>query len=74
MGIIKKSFQVSSKHFLLTPIKKKLVVQDNTGGNDEGEFSGAIFIYIFVTVVACIICFNLVLGVGSCNLVWVSLN
>ena len=49
-------------------------MQQNTGDSGESEFNGAIFIYIFVTVVACIICFNLVLGVGSCNLVWVSLN
>lgn len=51
---------------------KSLVMNQITPDSGEKDFNGAIFIYIFVTVVACIICFNLVLGVGSCNLVWVS--
>ena len=51
-----------------------LVIHEQANDTGENEFTGAIFIYIFVSVVACIICFNLVLGVGSCNLVWVSLN
>ena len=44
------------------------IVLDNETTDDASHgFNGSIFIYVFVTIIACIICFNLVLGLGSCR-------
>jgi len=51
---------------------QRIIPVNQQSGNNRGNsntFDDAIFIYIFIAVVACIICFNLILGFSSYQLV-----